>query len=122
MTFKADVLAAAKLKAEELEDWKFVSKRYQSRPVKFCDLIIDPFWFFYGSPAAAMIQPAVGVYIKEVEVIVSDLSGLPVGKIATFPKRFIGKSWGILWNLPSMLKILAVSKRQWNKFFIIWVA
>ncbi|WP_444904303.1 hypothetical protein ACJJIU_04380 [Microbulbifer sp. CnH-101-E] len=94
MTFKADVLAAAKLKAEELEDWKFVSKRYQSRPVKFCDLIIDPFWFFYGSPAAAMIQPAVGVYIKEVEVIVSDLSGLPVGKVATFSKKIHRKELG----------------------------
>ncbi|WP_444898676.1 hypothetical protein ACJJIX_14235 [Microbulbifer sp. VAAC004] len=84
MTFKADVLAAAKLKAEELEDWKFVSKRYRYRPTKFCDLLIDPFWTFCGSPASVTMQPAAGVYIKEVEDILSHLSGLSLSRVPTF--------------------------------------
>jgi len=87
MTFKADVLAAAKLKAEELEDWKFVSKRYRYRPTKFCDLLIAPFWNFSGSPAWVTTQPAAGVYIKEVEDILSHLSGLPMRRTATFSRR-----------------------------------
>ncbi|WP_226647885.1 hypothetical protein [Microbulbifer variabilis] len=87
MTFKADVLAAAKLKAEELEDWKFVSKRYRYRPTKFCDLLIDPSWNFCGSPAWVTTVPDAGVYIKEVEDILSHLSGLPLRRTATFSRR-----------------------------------
>ncbi|WP_444910110.1 hypothetical protein [Microbulbifer sp. TRSA005] len=87
MTFKADVLAAAKMKAEELEDWKFVSKRYRYRPTKFCDLLIAPFWNFSGSPAWVTTQPDAGVYIKEVEDIFSQLSGLPLSQTATFSRR-----------------------------------
>ncbi|USD22871.1 hypothetical protein MJO52_06950 [Microbulbifer variabilis] len=87
MTFKADVLAAAKLKAEELEDWKFVTKRYRSRPAEFCDLLIDPSWNFCGSPAWVTTQPDAGVYIKEVEDILSHLSGFSLSRTPTFSRR-----------------------------------
>ncbi|BBM02716.1 hypothetical protein [Microbulbifer sp. GL-2] len=87
MTFKADVLAAAKLKAEELEDWKFVSKRYRYRPEKFCDLLIDPSWNFCGSPAWVTTVPDAGVYIKEVEDILSHLSGFSLSRTPTFSRR-----------------------------------
>ncbi|WP_444919542.1 hypothetical protein ACJJID_11085 [Microbulbifer sp. CnH-101-G] len=87
MTFKADVLAAAKLKAEELEDWKLASKRYRYRPAKFCDLLIDPSWNFCGSPAWVTTVPDAGVYIKEVEDILSHLSGFSLSRTPTFSRR-----------------------------------
>ncbi|WP_444890833.1 hypothetical protein [Microbulbifer sp. DLAB2-AA] len=87
MTFKKEILEAAKKKAVELPDWQFVSKRYRSRPVKFCDLLIAPFWNFSGSPAWVTTQPAAGVYIKEVEDIFSHLSDLPLSQTATFSRR-----------------------------------
>ncbi|WP_413665017.1 hypothetical protein ACG1BZ_07205 [Microbulbifer sp. CNSA002] len=84
MTFKTEVLKAAKVLEADYPGWKFLARRYKSRPAKFCDFLIVPFWTFSSPPASVLIQPKAGIYLREVEDIVSELTGLPRGKVPTF--------------------------------------
>ncbi|MEX2964625.1 hypothetical protein [Microbulbifer sp. TYP-18] len=83
MSFKASIVNAAKLKADEYDQWEFKRNSYKYKPADFCEFLIEPLWTFRSLPSVSL-QPVVGVLVPEVEKIWTQVSGLKKGPCSFF--------------------------------------
>ena len=71
MVKKVEIIDLCKRIAEDYEGWEFVSNGFKDKRLKHSDKLINPLWTF--SPGSALTQPLVGVYVKKIEKIYTQI-------------------------------------------------
>ena len=65
MSLKIKINDLCKLIANDYEGWAYVAGAFKNKHLKFCHLIVDPFWSY--ASGGALCQPVAGVYIPKLE-------------------------------------------------------